>query len=60
LSTPRIPDNVLKKVMKKTSVAATNTLDATPMPNQTISIGATAIRGMLLRASRNGSQILAT
>src|SRR5260370_1293659 len=44
MSTPRIPDRVLKKVMKNTRVAARNTFDARSMPNHTISSRASAAR----------------
>ena len=59
-STARMPASVLKKVRKYTSVAASTTLEARSIPNQITNNGASAMRGMLLSATRKGSNTRAT
>jgi hypothetical protein len=51
-----MPASVLKNVTKNTKVAARTTLELVSMPNQIMSNGASAILGILLSATKNGSK----
>ena len=50
-STPLTPAKVLKKVRKNTTLMTSITLDVGPMPNQMMNSGASAMRGMPLKAT---------
>ena len=59
-SAPRTPAAVLKKIRKKTMLATSATLEASPIPNQRMKSGASASFGIPYPAIRYGSMIAAT